>query len=144
MKRVKAGDTVAIHYIGTLDNGRIFDSTTDREPLRFTVGADEVFPALEEAVCGMAKGEAKNVLIPAEKAYGAHRRENMVVVPRTPGTEPKFGQKVRIELRGGEEFLMRVVGVTETEVTLDGNHPLAGLDLTFALRVEEIERSSAD
>lgn len=142
MKRAKTGDTVSIHYIGTLDNGRIFDSTPDAEPLRFTLGAGEVFPALEEAVCGMAKGEVKNVLIPAAQAYGPHRRENMAVLQRKDlpaGAEPRVGQKVRIDLASGRELPMRVVKVSDTEVTLDGNHPLAGLDLTFALRVEEVE-----
>ena len=143
MARAKDGDTVAIHYIGTLDNGRIFASTeTDEEPLRFTLGAGEVFPALEKAVCGMAVGEAKNILIPAAEAYGPRRPENVVVMQRdklTPGSEPKLGQKVRISLRSGRELLMLVAAVDTDEVTLDGNHPLAGLDLTFALRLEAIE-----
>lgn len=142
MRRAKPGDAVRIHYIGTLDNGRIFDSTTDREPLRFTIGAGDVFPALEEAVCGMAERGVKNVPISADQAYGPHLRENLLILAREElpaGAEPRLGQKVRIDLRGGAEVLMRVIKVTEAEVTLDGNHPLAGLDLTFALRLEEIE-----
>lgn len=141
MVRAKTRDTVTVHYIGTLDNGRIFDSTPDDEPLRFTVGAGEVFPALEEAVCGMAAGEVKNVLIPADKAYGPRRQENVAVLKREhlpPGVEPRVGQKVRICLSSGRELLMRVAGIGEAEVTLDGNHPLAGLDLTFALRLDSI------
>ena len=143
MIRAKDGDTVAIRYIGTLDNGRIFASTEeDDEPLYFTLGAGEVFPALERAVLGMAVGEAKNILIPAEEAYGPRRPENVVVMQRDKlprGNEPKIGQKVQISLRSGRELLMLVVAVDTDEVTLDGNHPLAGLDLTFALRLEAIE-----
>ena len=142
MIRAKAGDAVAIHYIGTLDNGRIFSSTeADGEPLRFTLGAGEVFPALERTVCGMAVGEAKNIVIPAAEAYGPRRPENIVVMGRDklpPESDPKRGQKVRISLRSGREVLMLVTEVEDHQVTLDGNHALAGLDLTFALRLESI------
>jgi len=142
MRRVVKGDAVAVHYIGTLDNGRIFDQTMDDAPLRFTVGAGEVFPALEEALCGMATGEVKNLLIPAEAAYGPRRKESMTILKKAqlpPGAVPKVGQKVQIQLASGGELLMRVVGVSAGEVILDGNHPLAGLDLTFALRLEAID-----
>jgi peptidylprolyl isomerase len=142
MVRAKNGDRVAVHYIGTLDNGRIFDSTQEVGPLRFTLGAGEVFPGLEAAVCGMAAGEVKNILIPAAAAYGPRRQENIAVLQRSQlplETEPRTGQKVQIRLASGRELLMRVVGVSEAEVTLDGNHALAGLDLTFALRLESID-----
>lgn len=143
MIRAKEGDTVAIHYIGTLDNGRIFGNTeAEGEPLRFTIGAGEVFPALERAVLGMAPGEVKNLIIPADEAYGPRRPENVLTLPQAelpPGSEPKVGQKVRISLRSGRELLMLVTAVDNEAVTLDGNHALAGLDLTFALRLEGIE-----
>lgn len=142
MVRAKNGDQVAVHYIGTLDNGRIFDSTQEVGPLRFTLGAGEVFPALEAAVCGMVAGEVKNILIPAAEAYGPRCQENIAVLQRAqlpPGAEPRTGQKVQIRLASGRELLMRVVAVSEDEVTLDGNHALAGLDLTFALRLESID-----
>jgi FKBP-type peptidyl-prolyl cis-trans isomerase 2 len=141
MVRAKIGDTVAVHYIGTLDNGRIFDSTQEVGPLCFTLGAGEVFPALEAAVSGMAAGEVKNVLIPAAAAYGPRRQENMTVLKRTqlpPGADPRPGQKVQIRLASGRELLMRVVAVSADVVRLDGNHALAGMDLTFALRLEAI------
>lgn len=147
MTRAKEGDSVAIHYIGTLDNGRIFGNTeAEGEPLRFTLGAGEVFPALERAVCGMAAGEVKNVLIPADEAYGPRREENVLVLPRAelpPGSEPRLGQKVQLSLRSGRELLMLVTAVDEEEITLDGNHALAGLDLTFALRLETIGSGQA-
>jgi peptidylprolyl isomerase len=141
MVRAKNGDRVAVHYIGTLDNGRIFDSTQEVGPLRFTLGAGEV-PALEAEVRGMAAGEVKNILVPAAEAYGPRRQENIAVLQRAqlpPETEPRAGQKVQIRLASGRELLMRVVAVSEDEVTLDGNHVLAGLDLTFALRLESID-----
>jgi len=141
MKRAQQGDRVTINYIGTLDNGYIFDNTQESEPLCFTIGAGEVFPYLERAIIGMAPGQAKNLLIPATEAYGPRRKENILVLQRESlpmGNDPKQGQKVQLQLADGSELLMRVVAVNDTELTLDGNHPLAGLDLTFALQLETI------
>jgi len=141
VKKADQGDKVTIKYIGTLDNGHIFDSTQEQEPLTFTIGSDEVFPALEQAIIGMAPGQAKNLLIPAEQAYGPRRKENILVLQRDSlpaESDPKPGQKVHMQLAGGSELLMRVIDVSDAEVTFDGNHPLAGLDLTFALQLEAI------
>ncbi|PLX93304.1 MAG: peptidylprolyl isomerase [Desulfuromonas sp.] len=138
MRRAKMGDRVAIHYIGTLDNGRIFDSTEERDPLSLTLGADEIFPMLEQAIVGMAVGEAKNVVIPSDQAYGPRREENRISLPRKElpvGSDPQLGQKVEISLKSGRSILMRVVAVDEAHITLDGNHALAGLDLTFAFKL---------
>jgi FKBP-type peptidyl-prolyl cis-trans isomerase 2 len=143
VRTAKRGDSVTVHYIGTLDNGRIFDRTPDDTPLRFTIGAGEVFPALEEGVCGMAAGEVRNILLPAEKAYGPRRPENVVTLKREqlpPGLEPKVGLKLQIRLGSGRELIMVVTALGEAEVTLDGNHALSGLDLTFALRLDGIDR----
>lgn len=142
MRQAKCGETVSIHYIGTLDNGRIFDSTADDTPLLFTIGASQVFPALENEVVGMRVGEVKNIVIPAANAFGPRLEANMMRIGREsfpPGKEILVGQKLRIEFSGGKERVMAVTAVTESEVTLDGNHPLAGLDLTFALRLVGIE-----
>ncbi|MBI1922578.1 MAG: FKBP-type peptidyl-prolyl cis-trans isomerase [Geobacter sp.] len=141
MKRAEHGDTVSVHYVGTLDNGRIFDSTTDENPLVFTIGANQVFPALENEVMGMKAGEAKNVVVPAAEAFGPRLKENIIEVGRESfpaGKEISVGQKLRIEFNGNRDRVMIVTEVAETAVTLDGNHPLAGLDLTFALRLDVI------
>jgi len=142
MANVHHGSTVTVQYVGTLDNGRTFDSTTEEAPLVFTIGANQVFPALEQAVLGMGVGETKNVVIPAGDAFGPRLKENVIKVDREHfpvGKEIKAGQKLSIEFSGGKARVMLVTGVTESEVTLDGNHPLAGLDLTFALRLEGVE-----
>ena len=133
--------TVTISYIGTLDNGRIFDSTEEQGPLTVTIGAGQIFPALEQAIIGMRAGEVKNIVLTAEEAYGPRLKENIIQVPRNMFPAEKelaIGQKLSIEFKGGTSRVMLVTGVTEHDVTLDGNHPLAGLELTFALKVEQV------
>ncbi len=141
MNTAQIGSTVTISYIGTLDNGRIFDSTEENGPLTFTIGRDQVFAALEQAVIGMAAGEAKNLLIPAEEAYGPRLDENILKVKRNlfpAERELRIGEKLQLQFKGGVERVMLILEVNDQEVTLDGNHPLAGLDLTFALRLDEV------
>lgn len=142
MAVAQTGDRVTIHYIGTLDNGRIFDSADEENPLSFTVGKNEVFPSLEAAVVGMKVGLAKNLEIPADQAFGPHLKENMIRVSRQqfPGDrELRVGEKVSMAFADGEERVMRVIKCEADEVTLDGNHPLAGLDLTFAFQLVSID-----
>lgn len=138
MQRIKMGDRVTIHYIGTLDNGRIFDQRDDDQPLSFTIGTGEVFPALERSMIGMAAGEVRNICLHSAEAYGPRLDENLLHVSREmfpAGRELRIGQKLSIELGGNEQRMMRVRHIDEHEVLLDGNHDLAGCDLTFALQV---------
>lgn len=135
------GSSVTISYIGTLDNGRIFHSTEEHGPQTFTIGDGQVFPALEQALIGMRAGEVKNILLTAAEAYGPRVRENIVRVAREAfpaGKEIVAGQKLSIDFKGGASRVMVVSAVAEDGVTLDGNHPLAGLDLTFALKLESV------
>lgn len=142
MIRAQTGSTVTISYIGTLDNGRIFHSTDEHGPLAVTIGSGELFPALERAIIGMAPGEVKNVVLPAAEAYGPRLPENIIRVSRQAfpaGKEIAVGQKLSIEFAAGTSRVVMVTDVGATDVTLDGNHPLAGCDLTFALRVDRVE-----
>lgn len=142
MTQVATKSTVTISYIGTLDNGRIFHSTDEHGPLSFTIGADQVFPALEQAVLGMRVGDVKNVILSAAEAYGPRLQENIIQVSRQSfpaGKDITVGQKLSIDFKGGTSKVMVVIAVSDLEVTLDGNHPLAGCDLTFALRVDAVE-----
>jgi peptidylprolyl isomerase len=142
MQRAKYGDRVTVHYIGTLDNGRIFDQRDEEQPLTFTLGAGEVFPVLEQAIIGMGIGEVKNIYLPAEQAYGLRRDENLLQVARELFPTEKtlhVGQKLSVELGGNERWMMRVRHVDELAVLLDGNHDLAGCDLTFALQLARID-----
>jgi peptidylprolyl isomerase len=139
-QEAKPGDTVRIHYTGTLADGTEFDSSRDREPLSFTVGAGQVIPGFDAAVTGMSVGDRKTVTIPADQAYGPPRDEMIVEVPRgqmPPQITPRVGQ--RLQLGGGAQAMMVVVReVRDDAVVLDGNHPLAGEDLTFALELVEV------
>jgi FKBP-type peptidyl-prolyl cis-trans isomerase 2 len=141
MHRAQQGSTVTISYIGTLDNGRIFDTTEESGPLTFTIGSNQVFAALEQAVIGMTAGEVKNIVIPAAEAYGSRLDANLLKVKRElfpMNRELRVGEKLRLEFSAGTERVMMILDVSEQEVTLDGNHPLAGCELTFALRLDAI------
>jgi len=106
MPLAKSGDTVKVHYKGTLADGTEFDSSLDREPFVFTLGENMVIPGFENAIIGMEVGETKSVTIPSDDAYGPYRQDLVVEIENT--------------------------------VTLDGNHPLAGQDLTFEIQLLEI------
>jgi peptidylprolyl isomerase len=142
MAQIQIGSTVTISYIGTLDDGTIFYSTKEHEPLTVTIGADQIFPALERAIIGLQTGETKNIVLSAEEGYGPRRKENIITVARgsfPADKEIKVGQKLSLSFSGGTSRIFRVMAVNETEVTLDGNHALAGCELTFALRVDRVE-----
>ena len=137
MRRVQTGDTVSVHYTGTRADGSVFDSSRGRDPMQFTVGAGRVIPGFDSAVTGMAVGEEKKVTISADQAYGPHRPELMVEVERErlpDDLKPAIGQQLQLS-RGGQLFVVTVRDVSEGSVLLDGNHPLAGEDLTFALEL---------
>jgi peptidylprolyl isomerase len=105
------------------------------------LGDDQLIPGFENAVAGMNAGESKTVNIAANEAYGPHRREMVVVVDRTDfpdNIDPKVGQQLRMQGPDGQELGVRVTDASEKTVTLDGNHPLAGEDLTFDIQLVEI------
>ena len=137
----KQGDTVQVHYTGTLDDGTEFDSSRGREPLTFTLGAGQMIAGFDAAVRDMEVGETKTVRIPAADAYGEPRQSLVATVPRAqipPGLEPQVGQRFQLG-RGDDAVPVVVVEVTPEQVVLDGNHPLAGQDLTFALELMGLE-----
>ncbi len=141
MQRAQKGDRVTVHYIGTLDNGHIFDQRDGDEPLSFVIGSGEIFPDMETGIIGMKVGEVKNIHLAAEQAYGLRLDENLLKVSRKlfpADRELRIGRKLNIELAGNEQRMMRIRHVDEQEVLLDGNHDLAGCDLTFALELMEI------
>ena len=141
MGEIRAGSIVTVAYIGTLENGRVFHSTEQDGPLTFTIGAGEVFAALERALLGMRSGETRNIVLPAAEAYGPRREENILRLPRSAfpaGKTINVGQKLSIDFSGGVARTKCVAAFDDTAVTLDGNHPLAGCELTFAVQVVEV------
>ena len=141
MTKAKQGDTVKIHYTGKLEDGTVFDTSVERDPLQFTIGAGEVISGFEEAVVGMSPGESKIAKIPADKAYGPRREEMVLEVDREQfpaELEPKVDQQLQIRQADGRIFIVTVTDISEGSVTLDANHPLAGKDPTFDIQLVEI------
>jgi len=141
MAQAQTGDTVKVNYTGKLDDGTVFDTSVDREPLQFQIGQGQLIPDFEQAVVGMNAGESKSIQIPAENAYGPYHDEMVIEMPRSEipeGLEPKVDQKLQVRRKEGGEFVVTVTAVTETSVTLDANHPLAGKDLIFDIELMEI------
>ncbi|MBO0722568.1 MAG: peptidylprolyl isomerase [Blastocatellia bacterium] len=141
MSTVKTGDLVKVHYTGKLDNGEVFDSSEEGEPLSFTVGAGEVIEGFDRALIGMQVGESKEIVIPPEQAYG-ERDENLVQrisrdQLKLPGIDPEVGMAIEMHTPQGVIPLV-ISDMSDTTVELDANHSLAGESLYFALRLVEI------
>ncbi|MFO7830993.1 MAG: peptidylprolyl isomerase [Desulfuromonadaceae bacterium] len=137
----KKGDTVKVHYTGRLENGEIFDSSDGKTPLNFIVGQREVIKGFDEAVEGMIVGEEKTVTIEPEKAYGKSKDELIQKVQRSEmpeGLDYSVGNQIEITKQDGSLFYVMVKEISDTDVSLDANHPLAGKRLVFDLRMEDI------
>jgi FKBP-type peptidyl-prolyl cis-trans isomerase 2 len=141
MAQAKQGDTVKVHYTGKLDNGMIFDSSEKRDPLEFKIGEGKLIPGFEKAVIGMEINETKTIKLMAEEAYGKHKPELVAKAPKKDipkNINPQIGQQLQINQPNGQMIIVTVISINDNEVTLDANHPLAGKDLTFDLRLIEI------
>jgi peptidylprolyl isomerase len=142
-EQAKRGDTVHVHYRGTLDDGSEFDSSAGSDPISFTLGAGEVIPGFETAVEGMSAGDKKTERIEAANAYGEHRDELVFSVGREQmpeGSDVEVGDMLRIGFPDGSSANVQVAAVDEQSVTLDANHPLAGKNLTFDLELVKIDK----
>ncbi|MCK8519256.1 FKBP-type peptidyl-prolyl cis-trans isomerase [Methanoculleus sp. 7T] len=141
MAQAKEGDTVKVHYTGKLEDGTVFDTSTERDPLEFTIGEGEVISGFEQAVVGMAPGEKKTATIPPEEAYGPHRDDMTLTVDRDQfpeDIEPQPGQQLRVQQSDGRAAIVTISEVSESTVTLDANHPLAGRSLMFDIQLVDI------
>lgn len=139
--KVEMNDTVKVHYTGSFENGDVFDSSQGGTPLEFTLGAGQIIPGFEKAVVGMEKGDAKKVTIAPEDAYGEVREElkqqvSKEVMPE--GLNPEVGMQLMSTLPNGQEIPVTIAEVTETHVTVDANHQLAGKTLVFDIELVEI------
>lgn len=141
MPQAKRGDTVKVHYTGTLDDGTEFDSSRGGDPLSFTLGGGNIIPGFERAVEGMETGERRTVTIPADEGYGVRRNELVQDLPRSAipdDIQLSRGLVLHAEGPNGETLVFTVAAFDEEKVTVDGNHPLAGRELTFALELVEV------
>ncbi len=141
MAGAKTGDTVKVHYTGKLTDGTIFDDSLNREPLEFTLGKNNLIAGFENAVLDMNSGDWKTVTIPASEAYGEHMKEMVVEVERKQlpaDFQPVIGAQLQVSQEQGQEIVVSITGISPTHVTLDANHPLAGKDLVFEIKLVEI------
>jgi peptidylprolyl isomerase len=139
----KKGETVVVHYRGVLKNGKEFDTSEYREPLLFVIGSGSMLPGFEKAVRTMKVGEVKTVTIKAAEAYGPVRKELIMEIQRDKlqdGMNSKVGDKLRVNNSRGQTVVVKVVKATDASITVDGNHELAGEDLTFTIKLMAIRK----
>lgn len=141
---IKNGDKIKVEYTGTLEDGTTFDSSAGKEPLEFEVGSGQLIKGFDAAVVGMEKGEEKEIKLGPDEAYGQSNPQAIHKVPKDQmppppdGQELKAGMMLGVKTPEGQQIPAKVAEVTDTEVTIDMNHPLAGKTLTFKIKVIEI------
>ena len=141
MATVKQGDIVKVNYTGKLSDGTIFDSSIGRHPMQFTLGKGQLIAGFEKAVLGMSAGDKKIVIIPVAEAYGPRQDSAVVEVERKnlpADLNAQVGQRLELTQEDDSTILVTVTGVSDTSLTLDANHPLAGKDLTFEIELMTI------
>lgn len=141
MTQAQQGNTVKVHYKGVLEDGTVFDSSYEKEPLEFTIGDGRIIPGFESAVVGMSQGESKKVTITPEEGYGDYQEQGKVEVNRENMPEdiqPEPGMMLQLNTPEEKVVYVTVTDMDEEKVTLDANHPLAGKDLHFEIELLEI------
>lgn len=142
MATASTGNSVKVEYTGKFTDGTVFDSSAEQgEPLQFTLGEGMLIPGFEQAVIGMEPGDEKTVNIPADEGYGPHHDQLVAVVERDqfpPEITPEVGQPLQVVQPGGQPMMVMITDIDGDKVTLDANHPLAGRDLVFEIKLVEI------
>ncbi|HNS13859.1 MAG TPA: peptidylprolyl isomerase [Syntrophorhabdaceae bacterium] len=144
MTEAKENDKVKVHYKGSLQDGTVFDSSENRQPLEFTIGQGMVIPGFEKGVVGMCEGDTKVISIEAEEAYGAYRQDLVGVVDKSripDDIDLKIGMVLQVRSPEGSVTNVVVSAITDNDVTLDMNHPLAGKELLFEVTLVEIQKA---
>jgi FKBP-type peptidyl-prolyl cis-trans isomerase 2 len=141
MTQAKEGSTVKVHYTGKLDDGTVFDSSRNSDPLEFTIGAGQIIPGFEQAVIGMDIGDSKTITIAPENAYGQHQKEMVMSVKRDqlpPDLKPEIGLQLQSRQRDGQIVVFTITEVSDASITVDANHPLAGKVLIFDIELLDV------
>ena len=142
MAKGDSGNTVKVDYTGRLNDGTVFDSSEGREPLEFTLGEGQVIPGFDQGVMGMETGETKTITIPSEDAYGAHQADLVAEIEKCgvpPDMVLSVGDMLRLQQPDGRAIAATVAEIKDGSIVLDANHPLAGQDLTFDVKLVEIQ-----
>lgn len=137
---IKQGDKVKVDYKGTFDDGTVFDTSEGKAPIEFQVGSGQLIKGFDDAVIGMEKDQEKDISLEPAQAYGEPRPELMQKVPRTAlpkDQEPKVGMTMVLNSPQGQ-IPARISEVTDNDITLDLNHPLAGKKINFHIKIVEI------
>lgn len=141
MTKAEESNKVRVHYTGSLDDGSVFDSSRERDPLEFTIGSNEIIPAVENAVKGMEEGEEKQVKVAPEEAYGERNEQAIMDVSKEQlpkDMEIQVGMVLQGSTQQGDTMRLRVTEINDDSVTVDANHPLAGQNLNFELELVEV------
>jgi peptidylprolyl isomerase len=147
LKIAGAGNTVRVHYTGKLEDGEVFDSSRDGDPLEFVLGAGQLLKDFEGALVGLAEGSSVTVHIPADEAYGPYREDMLLSFPKDQmpeDAEQAVGSTIYLECEDGVVLPLTIKEIGEETVTLDSNHLLAGKDLTFDIELVEIVEPEAE
>jgi peptidylprolyl isomerase len=139
--KARMGDTVKVHFICSLPGGILYETSFGDDPLQFRVGDGQVLQAIERAIIGMEPGETKNFAVSAHEAFGPYRKELVTVVERDqiPGNiSIKAGMSLQIQREDGGKDSFTVIDISDSSVTLDANHPLAGKDIFYSVQLSEI------
>ena len=142
MTKAKNGDTVKVHYTGKLDNGTTFDSSEGKDPLQFTIGEGQLLQAFEQGVVGLTEGDSKNIQIAAQDGYGLKQDKLIGTLPLEALPEditPEVGTRLQMKTPEDQLIVLKVVEVSDNDITVDANHELAGEDLNFEIELVEIE-----
>ncbi|MFB0911195.1 MAG: peptidylprolyl isomerase [Flavobacterium sp.] len=142
MSQVKENNTVKVHYVGKLSDGQVFDTSEGKEPLEFTLGQGKLIAGFEKGLIDMKINEKKTITISKEEAYGESREDLIQEVDKSQLPEditPEVGMGLVSKSADGNEMNLLIVEVKESTIVIDGNHPLAGKELTFDLEVVDIQ-----
>ncbi len=140
-EKAKNGDKVKVHYAGKFEDGEIFDSSFDKEPLDVELGAAQVIKGFEDALVGMEKGEKKAITIPPDQGYGHYDPALLIEIPNAnipANVTPKVGMKLSLRDNKGQSVLVTVKEIGNESIKLDANHPLAGKTLVFDIELVNI------